>query len=297
MSNPIHSGFPMTDFSVKRCAGILVMIAVLLFGRAENAAAFDESAWHQAAHSRVRLISNGDVVYPGRNAVATGLEIVLDRGWKTYWRTPGDGLAPSIDWRSSENVKQAEILWPAPKRLDGPGGLTSYGYEDRVVLPILVTPAEGASTAILKLNISYGVCADICIPVEIKLELGLPPSTHSDHQNTLRAALKRVPKEQKKGVYCPHSFITAKRRTVNGTPALLIKTAFEDAASGLDLFVERRDGLELPPPERQPRASRGRLYHILSFESEEAVNELKGQNLLLTMVSDQGSCETAWRVK
>jgi hypothetical protein len=84
---------------------------------------------------------------------------------------------------------------------------------------------------------------------------------------------------------------------VNGKPAILVKTAFQAKASGLDLFAEAPGGVDLPPPIRQPRASRGRLYHIIVFEDEKAVSALKGQMLRLTMAADQGSCEIQWRVK
>ena len=36
----------------------------------------------------------------GRRVAA--LELVLEPGWKTYWRSPGDaGLAPVFDWKGN----------------------------------------------------------------------------------------------------------------------------------------------------------------------------------------------------
>ena len=53
-----------------------------------------------------------------------GVDIVLDKGWKTYWRMPGEaGIPPSFDWKGSQHVKTIEVLWPAPRRFDGASGL------------------------------------------------------------------------------------------------------------------------------------------------------------------------------
>ena len=46
----------------------------------------------------------------------SALELVLEPGWKTYWRNPGDtGLPPSFDWSAAANMTGAEIIWPAPQ--------------------------------------------------------------------------------------------------------------------------------------------------------------------------------------
>lgn len=255
------------------------------------------SPWQNAAHSKIRLISANRLAYRGQAQLVAGVQIVLDDGWKTYWRTPGDGLPPSIEWKNSDNLQKAELLWPAPKRHESPDGMTSFGYEKQLILPILIAPADKTKPVHLKLEVVYGVCADICIPVETGLELTLPASSDSEHRDTLVAALERVPKKQQRGVYCPHSFITAKRRDTNDKPALLIKTAFEEQVSGLDLFAEAPNDIYLPAPVKQPRSTRGRLYYMIAFDDAEALSQLKGQPLTLTMVSDQGSCETVWRVK
>jgi DsbC/DsbD-like thiol-disulfide interchange protein len=270
---------------------------LILLGSQSPATASEESAWHEAAHSRIRLISSTGIPRADRTVTAAGIEITLDDGWKTYWRTPGEGWPPSIEFTGSENLARAELLWPAPKRLDDAAGLVSFGYSDHVVLPVLIEPKVKEQPVVLRVKISYGVCADICIPVEAELEHTIPAGEHEAHRSLLHTAMEKVPQRQLRGVYCPHYFITAKRRIVNGKPAILVKTAFQAKASGLDLFAEAPGGVDLPPPIRQPRASRGRLYHIIAFEDEKAVSALKGQMLRLTMAADQGSCEIQWRVK
>ena len=42
-----------------------------------------------------------------------GLQINLEKNWKTYWRLPGKtGLRPTFNFNSSENILAAEIMWP-----------------------------------------------------------------------------------------------------------------------------------------------------------------------------------------
>lgn len=275
----------------------LSLVLTLLTAIPGSAMPSEATQWHDAANSRIRLISATGIPRADQTVTAAGIEITLDDGWKTYWRTPGEGWPPSIEFTGSKNLGKAELLWPVPKRLNDAAGLLAFGYSEHLVLPVLIEPKTSGQPVVLRVKISYGVCADICIPVEVELEHTIPPGEHEAHRSLLRTALEKVPQRQLRGVYCPHYFITAKRRVVNGKPAILVKTAFQAKASGLDLFAEGPAGVDLPPPVRQPRASRGRLYHIIAFENEETVNALKGQMLRLTMAADQGSCETHWRVK
>ena len=69
-------------------------------------------------------------------ALPLGLHITLPKGWKTYWRSPGDaGLPARIDWSGSSNLADAEIRWPIPERFSL-FGLETFGFEREVVLPI-----------------------------------------------------------------------------------------------------------------------------------------------------------------
>lgn len=260
------------------------------------AAGVAASDWHEAAHARLRLIA-ARLPYQGRMRTVAGIDILLEPGWKTYWRSPGDGLTPTIEWQGSANLKSANVLWPAPARFDEPGGLVSIGYKDSVLLPVLITPAEAGVPVDLAVHLHIGVCKEICIPVEMTLRLEIAAAETNSDGEALRVALDRVPKQQSRGVYCPHAFVTAKRRVVNGKNALVIKTSYDDEVSGRDLFAEAPEGVALPMPVKQPESTRGRSHYLISFDGEEAETALKGQTLILTSVSDQGSCETTWHME
>jgi DsbC/DsbD-like thiol-disulfide interchange protein len=283
---------------VSRFAALLCVCCMAAAAGTSRAEAESEaSPWQEGAHSRLRLVSATGLYYEGKPVETAAIELLLDEGWATYWRSPGDGLPPSLDWSASGNLGAAKLLWPAPRRLKAAEGASSAGYERDVVLPVLITASDTSRPITLHLAISYAVCGDICIPVDAVLELDVPPAPHAAHRDRILGALDRVPRTQDQGVYCPHSFITAVRRAVNGRPALVIKTAFEERVTGLELFVEGPEGQALPTATVQPASSRGRSHYVMFFETEAAVDALIGKMLTLTTVSDQGSCVSNWRVK
>lgn len=107
-------------------------------------------------------------------AIPLALHIVLQPGWKTYWRSPGDaGYPPQVDVSGSTNVARAELMWPVPHRFQL-FGLQTFGYGDEVAFPLMVTPEKVGSAVALKVKLRYLVCADICVPQESTLALDLP---------------------------------------------------------------------------------------------------------------------------
>ncbi len=92
-----------------------------------------------------------------------GLHIQLAKGWKFYWRTPGEGGVPAqFDWTASRNVARVDVAWPAPKRIQL-GNSEIYGYGGEVVLPLRVERQQADQDYGLDLTVEYGVCKDICI--------------------------------------------------------------------------------------------------------------------------------------
>ena len=121
-----------------------------------------------------------------------GLEIVLDAGWKTYWRSPGSaGVPPRFDWSGSRNLRRVEVLWPRPVLFES-FGLRTVGYEGRVVLPFRIVPDDPEKPVALALTARIGVCNRICIVETAHLSLRLPPGAGEGNPG-VAAALARVP--------------------------------------------------------------------------------------------------------
>ncbi|WP_405403212.1 protein-disulfide reductase DsbD domain-containing protein [Paracoccus sp. Ld10] len=107
------------------------------------------------------------------------LELLLEPGWKTYWRSPGDtGLPPQLDWVGSDNLSHVTMHWPAPQAIRS-GETLEMGYHDRLVLPLTAYPQDPGKPVDITAQIDVGVCENICVPVH--LELRAPPvGTQSD---------------------------------------------------------------------------------------------------------------------
>jgi DsbC/DsbD-like thiol-disulfide interchange protein len=102
------------------------------------------------------------------------LVVDLAPGWKTYWRSPGDsGIAAEFDWAGSQNLRQVSYFWPIPQVFDQAGEVT-IGYTDQWVLPMAVAPMDAGLPVVLNGTITFGLCKDICLPMQIALSTTLP---------------------------------------------------------------------------------------------------------------------------
>ncbi len=126
------------------------------------------SPWFEAYGAKLRLISLPSA--DGKN-IDAGLQIVLNKGWKTYWRAPGaSGIPPQINFLGSSNVAKTKMSFPVPLAFaDGSG--FSAGYVDEVVFPISVEALLPGRDIKLKANGLIGICGEICVPLQFELVL------------------------------------------------------------------------------------------------------------------------------
>ena len=107
------------------------------------------------------------------------LRLRMQPGWHTYWRNPGDsGLAPAIDWVLPDGFEIGDMVWPYPERIRV-GPLMNYGYEGEVsLLTQLTAPGTLApgQVILLRAQATWVVCAEICVPETVTLDLRLPVS-------------------------------------------------------------------------------------------------------------------------
>jgi DsbC/DsbD-like thiol-disulfide interchange protein len=248
------------------------------------------SDWVKGTGSRIRLIGAELTDGAGGKArLVAGVEIELEDGWKTYWRSPGDsgGIPPTFDWDQSRNLAKAVLLYPGPKRFADAEGV-SAGYKKHVVFPIEVTP-DGEAPVRLVLGAFYGICREICVPAEAELSLELARGPVSDPAiaAALEEALAAVPRRLAEGAL---PALEAMTTTVTGDKTeLVFDVRFDGAAEG-SLFAEAEDGSYVPVPERVGPTAGGGVRFVARLKTQEAA-ALKGKRLVLTLVSDQGNAE------
>ena len=141
-------------------------------------------------HATVSLIAETRTIAPGQK-LHVALVQKIQKGWHTYWVNPGDsGLPTTIDWSLPAGLAAGDIQWPAPKRIPF-GPLVSYGYEDRVILPVTVTVPQNLPTGgdiALTGHANWLVCSNVCVPEESDIKLILPAAPGPAAPNPANAA-------------------------------------------------------------------------------------------------------------
>lgn len=256
------------------------------------AAVASESPWVSSANSKARLIT-GALEMDGKPGLFAGIQLRMDQGWKTYWKNPGDsGVPPIFDWSGSKNLKSAEVLYPAPHRFVDGGG-TAIGYDEEVVFPVKLTPEREDRPIALNLAFDYGLCKDLCIPNRVDLRLELPADAADTPGNALLLAssLARVPRM---GGSDTLPRVESLDPALDGSkPRLVVNASFASGAKGTDLFVESKD-VAVPVPKPVGPVTDGKQSFTVDFVSPADAAAIRGKPLSLTLVSEQGSSETAW---
>jgi len=150
-----------------------------------------------AHHTQVKLFLSADIAKPG-DTILAGVDLKMEPGWHTYWKNPGAaGMATQIKWQLPPGVTAGEIQWPLPKKLP-PAEVTTYGYDDEVMLIVPLTLATNLNPGPidLKANVSWLECKEVCIPanqdVEAKLNIGGEIKSSADAA-TIEAWKKKMP--------------------------------------------------------------------------------------------------------
>jgi hypothetical protein len=119
------------------------------------------------------------------------VDIQLEKGWKTYWRVAGGGgIPPQFNWSKSENIKGYDVKWPAPSVFRDYDQQT-IGYQDALILPIVFHPIDANKPMRVSGTIDFGVCENVCVPVQSTLNATLPPRV-AVGKSTIKKALKKV---------------------------------------------------------------------------------------------------------
>lgn len=115
------------------------------------------------------------------------LTVELQSGWKTYWRSPGEGgVAPEITWKNGE---KAQWYWPVPSRFEI-SGLTTQGYHKKVVSPMIITGNPGD---VLEGTLTLSTCSNVCLLTDYPLHLDFNQPVDSGFQDAFEQAMRAIP--------------------------------------------------------------------------------------------------------
>ena len=136
----------------------------------------------QNDHARIRFQAERE-----NNRIQGLLTVELKPGWKTYWRSPGEGgVAPKISW--PEGVKDS-WSWPVPSRFDI-SGMTTQGYHDRVQIPITL---DGVKNDTLDGTLTLSTCSNVCLLTDYPLHLDFTQPVDDGFRSAFERAMRAVP--------------------------------------------------------------------------------------------------------
>ncbi|MEM6615300.1 MAG: protein-disulfide reductase DsbD domain-containing protein [Pseudomonadota bacterium] len=238
------------------------------------------SDWVEAYQSKVRFESAGFVETDRHKGFFTAVTLAYDKGWKTYWRNPGDaGISPRFDWTGSVNLKSATVLYPAPgKFFDGYADSIGYGGTG-ITFPIALEADNPDRPIVLSLAIDYAVCERICIPERAELSAFVRPEPISGGSNVV-AALNAVPKN--------HGGPAMVAQIEPGDPAKSVMVKI-DASGDVELFAEGPNR----EPMLVPKAHEGAEKPTFSvpLDGLPAEKRVAGTEFRFTIVSADGAYE------
>ena len=122
-----------------------------------------------------QLIADTTTIVAGK-PFTVGLLLRMAPHWHTYWKFSGDaGLPSEIKWDLPSGWTAGPIQWPIPAKMNDPGDIQTYGYEDEVLLMQEITPPASITEKSVKLSAdaSWLVCEKLCVPGGAKLYVDL----------------------------------------------------------------------------------------------------------------------------
>lgn len=167
--------------SRKQSIGMRLLSVYFLFVSATLATIVSSNAastqWQDIGGGQARMIA---VLAPDTGKISGVVEIKLNPGWKTYWRSPGDsGIPPQLSFDGSKGYQHDTVHLPAPQQMKIEQSEV-VGYKSDVSFVF-----DGAMLSFdpdnnIKLEMFLGVCEQICIPAQANFEIPLAKLSRSD---------------------------------------------------------------------------------------------------------------------
>jgi DsbC/DsbD-like thiol-disulfide interchange protein len=260
-------------------AAFLALVLTPDFVRADTGS----SAWKGNENGKVRLFAGGKA---DGGALYAGIEVKLLDGWKTYWRSPGEsGIPPEFDWSGSKNVKAVIVHWPAPHRFRDETG-ENIGYKSAVLFPLSILPIEYKQPVELRLNVNFGICKNICIPMQAEFSLNVPPGGVAENQPLIAHSLQKVP--VKKLPHLKVASVTARNLGPNVMLEIVIDTSRDQP---LDVFVEGAPNYFFNTPKPSQVSTKGSKFLEVTVDGAKSAEQLSGTGIVVTVVQGEQSLE------
>lgn len=269
-----------------------LFLLLFFFSPLKEAFATQLTAWKSEAHSQIRV----GVSPINETQAYIVLEVKLDEGWHIYWRTPGEAGFPTVITLENDNIKQQQLLWPYPTRYVSEAygiSLASNIYWQQVKFPILVDFNQAESLGEIKANVEYGICNEICIPVQTTLEFDATLSADMAQESAYQAEiLSSIPAQNGEGALFIKDESVALFEGVNEETLLLSVSVASDTgfSEDADLFVEAGDKVEILLPTSKNISENLREY-LVPIKISKEQHDIHSETVTFTAVNNQKAVE------
>ncbi len=150
-------------------AALVALIACALAATAPPASAED------APRPTLRLLPAWTHATPGAD-LELGLQLDLPDGWHVYWTNPGDsGMPTEATFTGPPGATFEPVRYPAPERIELPGGIVNYAYEGSTALLTSMRVPEDASGALtVTADARWLLCRELCVVQTGRAEAKIP---------------------------------------------------------------------------------------------------------------------------
>ncbi|MGM0906345.1 MAG: protein-disulfide reductase DsbD family protein [Pseudomonadota bacterium] len=179
---------------------LVSLIAALLLYSVQSLAETPSTGWlshedHPPVSVKLELTGHYEAE---RNLLPALLHVELDEGWKTYWRSPGEGgIPPTFDWTKSSNINDIEWHWPVPSRYSIQG-IDTVGYQGSLTFPLMIQLSPDARQANISGTLTMSSCTTVCVLTDYPIDLQVDLDTltvDSDRAFAFNQAMGKVPRE------------------------------------------------------------------------------------------------------
>jgi suppressor for copper-sensitivity B len=269
----------------------LIAILTLLFILLPSAGKAESTPWQEGENYKIRLISGTSADTPEGTSAWFAIEYALADGWQVYWRTPGDGGLPTkVDWSASQNLKAQAVSWPVPTRYVEYGSIEAYAYRQHFLLPFRLTYADPSQPMVVRANIDFALCKDICLFEKRTMELTLPPHTNdAANQPLIDGALATVPKENgAEGFRIEKAELS---HFSNDAGTIRVVATSESGFKVPDLFIESESHYRFPKPMVKLMENGHKAEFSSPYENMMGEAPIHEQALILTLAEGQKAVE------
>ena len=146
----------------------LILVMCFFYLGMQSHALGASSPWFNVDGAKLRLVA---LPSPDGKTIDAGLQIELEKGWKTYWRSPGaSGIPPEISFSSSKNIASLKLDYPIPITFGEKENLTA-GYKNSITFPIKIELLFSNRPVTINAKGLLGICGEVCLPVQFDLSL------------------------------------------------------------------------------------------------------------------------------